>query len=151
LALPQKTPPTFNTARVPRGAANIRANGIDLSVGRPNLDFGRGFYTTRDALQAAKWASQHYGAAGTVLQFRVPTSMFDSLSGQAFPSATSDYLDFVRAMRSGGPMHSYDYVERPLLGNPGAFLAENEPFTLGNQISFNSEGAVNLLYRYLLP
>lgn len=132
-------------------AANIRSNGIDLGAGRSNLDFGRGFYTTRDPEQAATWAARHYGESGTVLHYSVPSSMFDSLSGRVFEEADSDYLDMVYSMRSGGPMHSYDYVEGPLLGNPGDFLAGKEPITFGNQVSFHTETAVNQLNRYLQP
>jgi len=131
------------------GAANIRSNGIDLGVGKANRDFGRGFYMTRDPVQAAKWASQNFGDSGTVLRFRVPSSMFDGLSGKVFPDANSGYLDMVRSMRSGGTMHSFDYVEGPLLGNPDDFLAGKEPFTFGHQISFHSETAVNRLNGYL--
>ncbi len=68
----------------PEGAANIRSNGIDLGAGRANRDFGLGFYTTRDHAQAASWASQHFGESGTVLHYRVPSSMFDDLSGKVF-------------------------------------------------------------------
>lgn len=34
----------------------IRANGVDTSLGRPNTDFGRGFYTTTRLAQAEEWA-----------------------------------------------------------------------------------------------
>jgi hypothetical protein len=86
-----------------------------------------------------------------VLRYSVPSSMFDNLSGRVFPGADSDYLDMVSSMRSGGPMHSYDYVEGPLLANPRDFLAGKEPITFGNQISFHTENAVNLLNGYLQP
>jgi hypothetical protein len=132
------------------GAANIRSNGIDVSAGRANRDFGQGFYTTRLPAQAARWASDNFGDSSTVLHYRVPSSMFDGLSGKVFPDANGEYLDMVRSMRSGG-MHSFDYVEGPVLRNPRDFLAGKEPITFGNQISFNSETSVNLLNGYLLP
>jgi len=37
-------------------AFDIQANGIDLTRGRNNLDFGRGFYTTTNERQARNWA-----------------------------------------------------------------------------------------------
>jgi Protein of unknown function (DUF3990) len=86
-------------------AADIQSNGIDLGAGKANRDFGQGFYTTRDPAQAAKWASQNFGSSGTVIQYRVPASMFKGLSGRVFPDASDDYLDMVSSMRSGGPMH----------------------------------------------
>jgi hypothetical protein len=77
--------------------------------------------------------------------------MFDDLSGKVFLDANDEYIDMVRSMRSGGPMHSYDYVEGPLLGNPRGFLAGGAPVTFGNQISFHTEAAVTRLFGYLLP
>src|SRR5260370_31419278 len=34
----------------------IEANGVNPSLGRPNTDFGRGFYTTTIERQARHWA-----------------------------------------------------------------------------------------------
>lgn len=133
------------------GEENIRSNGIDLSIGRPDPDFGPGFYTTRFPAQAAEWVAQNYGDAGTVLHFRAPASMFDNLSGKVFPDANGEYLDMVRSMRLQGPMHSYDYVEGPLLGNPQDFLTGKAAITFGNQVSFHTQTAADLLCGYLQP
>lgn len=38
----------------------IEQNGIDLSLSRPDLDFGRGFYTTTLQRQAQHWAVRRY-------------------------------------------------------------------------------------------
>lgn len=133
------------------GAANIRSNGIDLGASRANRDFGPGFYTTRDPAQAAAWAENRGGESGVVLHYRVPASMFDNLSGKVFPGADGEYLDLVRSMRTGGPMHNFDYVQGPLLGNPQAFIAGKEAYTFGDQLSFHTQTAVDMLNGYLQP
>lgn len=48
-------------------------------------------------------------------------------------------------------MHPYDYVEGPLLGNPRDFMAGKDASTFGNQVSFHTVGAVDLLSGNLLP
>lgn len=148
--MPQKTAWTSTTARALSPLRTSGATASTLVQGGPTLTSAGVFYTTRDPEQAATWAAGHYGESGTVLHYSVPSRMFDSLSGQVFQEADSD-LDMVYSMRSGGSMHSYDYVEGPLLGDPGGFLAGKEPITFGNQVSFHTETAVNLLNGYLQP
>ena len=70
----------------------------------------------------------------------------ESLSGRSFGAANQDYLDFVRTMRSGGPMHPYDLVQGPVLRNPFGFLDGDPAITFGNQWSFHTQSAVDLLY-----
>ena len=132
-------------------AAGIRENGIDLSLANPRTDFGPGFYTTRSFEQAAARAEAVGGpGAGEVLQYRVPTSLFDELSGQTFDSGDGTYASFLRGIRGGG-MHAFDYVEGPVLRNPGGFYSGKDPVTFGNQVSFHTPTAVDLLNGYLLP
>lgn len=129
----------------PENAASIRANGIDLGMANPRTDFGPGFYTTRIYDQALARAG---GDTAGVLTYNVPESMFDSLSGVTFEDGGSDYADFLRSIRSGD-MNPYDYVEGPVLRNPGAFYAGKDPITFGNQISFHTQTAVDMMNGYL--
>ncbi len=41
-----------------RSAKDIAENGVNLTIGRKNLDFGQGFYTTEDKEQAIEWAKR---------------------------------------------------------------------------------------------
>src|SRR5262245_10748193 len=43
-----------------RYADDIQNNGVDPRRGRPNVDFGLGFYTTTFAWQARQWAEDTY-------------------------------------------------------------------------------------------
>ncbi len=129
----------------PENAASIRANGIDLARANPRTDFGPGFYTTRSYEQALARAG---GDPAGVLTYNVPQSMFENLSGITFEDGGSDYAAFLRSIRSGG-MHSYDYVEGPVLRNPGTFYSGKDPVTFGNQISFNTQTAIDIMNGYL--
>lgn len=128
-------------------AAAIRANGIDLSYSRANLDFGKGFYTTTDYAQAQAWAARQ---GGEVLTYRVPTADFENLNQLRFPSANADWESFVNANRSGAPLHSYDTVSGPMLGNPRSFLNGAAPTAFGQQTSFHTIEAANWLDNYLI-
>src|ERR1035441_5609605 len=55
--------PTWNNPRIElyhgtneAFALDVKNIGVDTSVGRPNTDFGTGFYTTTYLLQAQEWA-----------------------------------------------------------------------------------------------
>ncbi len=133
-------------------AASIRANGIDLSASRANVDFGPGFYTTRDPAQAADWAArlQKRGFDSEVLHYRVPQSELDSLSGMAFPGPTPAWEDMVRSQRLlGGPAHGMDYVEGPMVGNVFGSWGGGPIDPWGNQVSFHTPGAASMLNRYI--
>lgn len=132
------------------GAAGIRVNGIDLSLANPRTDFGPGFYTTRSLEQAAARAEAVGGPEGEILHYRVPTAAFDNLSGLTFESGGDAYASFLRGIREGD-MHGFDYVEGPFLRNPGDFYAGKDAITTGNQVSFHTPSAVELLNGYLLP
>jgi hypothetical protein len=66
-------------------------------------------------------------------ELHVPQSMFENLSGITFEDGGSDFAVFLRPIRFEG-MYSYDYVEGPLLRNPGAFYAGKGCYTFGSQI-----------------
>jgi hypothetical protein len=133
-----------------KGATSVRSNGIDLSVQRPDSDFGRGFYTTRDANQAAEWAGRNPGG-GEVLHYRVPKSELAGLNSLKFPTANSAWERFVLWNRSGGPLHDFDTVEGPMLMNPDHALNGKAPTAGGHQLSFHTDRAVSMLDRYLVP
>ncbi|MBY8885843.1 DUF3990 domain-containing protein [Streptomyces sp. PTM05] len=116
-------------------AANIRANGVDTSFSSRPMDFGNGFYTTRDPQQAADWAAR-FGKNGTVLHFRIPTSQLDSLNSLSFSEGDSSLAGFVRGYRGGSTDTPYDMVEGPMLMNPGKFMKGASPVWGGNQVTF---------------
>jgi len=134
-----------------RYAATIRENGIDLTYGRPDADFGKGFYVTDNLEQAREWMKhQSHGEPGAVLHYRVPANELHELSGRSFSEPDAAWQDLVRAMRAQtAPLHPYNWVEGPLLLNPQDFLKGKSPVTGGHQISVHTPDAVDLLNRNL--
>jgi hypothetical protein len=134
-----------------RHAQTIRQDGIDLTYGRPDSDFGKGFYVTNNLDQAVEWMKhQTRGEPGEVLHYRVPADELQKLHGQSFAGPDAGWQDLVRGMRSQtDPMHPYDWVEGPLLLNPRDFVAGKPPVTGGHQISVHTPDAVDLLNRSL--
>lgn len=133
------------------GESSIRNNGVDPAFGPRPMDFGNGFYTTRDSTQAQDWAQRRFGDDGVVLHFRVPNSVLSSLSSRAFTTGSPDLPDFVRGFRSGSgtEMPPYDMVEGPMLRNVKAFMKRGaDPVWTGNQVAFFG-GTGSMLDRYL--
>lgn len=95
-------PPAWNTLNthvilwhgsVRSAALDIRANGIDLTRGRNNLDFGLGFYTTTSRRQAENWARFKFrnlppnvraGERPALVRFRVPLDLLAALENLMF-------------------------------------------------------------------
>jgi hypothetical protein len=81
----------------------IEKSGVDPTLGRPNTDFGRGFYTTTIERQARHWAwarfydpkfSRATGIQPVVLRFRVDRHELAKLAAIAFGSGDYDDTDF---------------------------------------------------------
>ena len=100
-------------------------HGSDITVkeplayaGRRNLDFGKGFYTTRIKSQAQKWAflvasRKNKNPQGVVSVYELNE---DSLTGndyvyKFFHSYDIEWLEFVVACRQGKDETNYDIVE----------------------------------------
>ncbi|MBC8234876.1 DUF3990 domain-containing protein [bacterium] len=127
---------------------HIRANGINLTHGRPNLDFGQGFYLTTSRSHAVARAYQmvkRFGGTEEILTFRVSNKKLSKLRGIRFFEPNDAWRRFVIGNRTGtlGP-HGYDYVSGPVLRNLKAGNAW--PFPNLNQISLHSEAAAKLFY-----
>ena len=83
----------------------------DISYGRTNLDFGKGFYVTTLKDQAEKWAGRR-----AILNNKQPiVSVFnfntDNLSILSFEGYTEDWLDFVVKNRADeASVHTFDAI-----------------------------------------
>ena len=110
---------------------------IDLTKGRNNLDFGKGFYVTNIRLQAEFWAtrtSEFHKTEGVVSEFEFYENAFEhyDLKILRFSGYTEEWLDFVvlnRDPKSPVPAHDYDIVEGPVANDDVAnrindYLAE---------------------------
>ena len=95
-------------------ADNIVKNGIDLTIGRKNLDFGQGFYTTADKRQAIEWAKKvSYNVRPAVIVFQ---SSLDNLNVKYFPFQNDEWKDVVYKNRilKVDPLTGYDCVIGPI-------------------------------------
>ncbi len=94
----------------------------DLSLGRMNTDFGKGFYTTTSYEQAKKWAlikrnrSTKTGTTNAIVSvFEVDDAVWDKgFRVLHFQGATAEWLDFVISNRQGRPTEVYDLVMGPV-------------------------------------
>lgn len=112
----------------------IEKNDIDPTVGRPDTDFGRGFYTTTIERQARHWAWARFydpefkratGIQPVVLRFRVDRHELAKLKVIAFVSGdynNNDFWSLVQHCRQSTPAkdprphtinHHYGPVEHP--------------------------------------
>lgn len=122
---------------------------MDLNHATRDMDFGRGFYTTKDINQANDWILRKFKGNGEMIEFRIPKSEFNKLNGLNFENADSKWLKFVTASRNGNK-NAYDYVSGPMLANPRGYLQQGKKaLSTGQQISFNTNDAINILNQYM--
>ena len=82
----------------------------EIRISRYNKDFYFGFYCTRYAEQAKRWATRFTGN-GVVNEYRYTEN--EMLRVLRFSSMTDDWLDFIVDCRLG-KAHDYDVVEGPM-------------------------------------
>ncbi|MDR3297184.1 MAG: DUF3990 domain-containing protein [Prevotellaceae bacterium] len=100
----------------------LHIDSIDISMGKPGRDFGRGFYVTKLRKQAQAWADRkgedrHTDGVGTEFEFDEYIWDDDELHTCRFAEYNEAWLDFVvlnRQNRSRKAAHSYDIVEGPV-------------------------------------
>lgn len=91
-----------------------------LHLGRANTDFGKGFYTTTDFEQAARWAHIRRNRAGSEEAIVSVYEMDDHLLQRKdlrimeYHGVTEEWLNFVVNNRRLAPLHSYDIVLGPV-------------------------------------
>ena len=87
-----------------------------VSVGRRNLDFGKGFYVTDIQEQAISWASRplnaHQPQVLNVYDFEKESVIKAGFSYKQFMAYDVEWLEFVIASRKGEPVwKEYDVIE----------------------------------------
>jgi len=141
---------TFYHATSEAFAKDIANNGINLSKGSGNTDFGGGFYITTNEYQAEEWAWKNFASGvPTLVEYSIPAVDLapGMLCGHVFSSANSSWQSFVLAMRTNQPSPGgagYAFVEGPLLLNPNEFKAGAAPLWGGQQDSIHTLPAVSI-------
>ena len=85
----------------------------DLSFARDNTDFGRGFYTNPDLLQAKKWAERfkRRNGSGVVSFYEVDVSELRKTKPVLeFDGYSVEWLDYIVKCRQGLPAGNFDLV-----------------------------------------
>ena len=137
-----------------------------LRPGRANTDFGKGFYTTVDYDQAARWARIRRERAGEgnaiVSVYEVDGNLLNrqDICIMTYNGATIEWLDFVVANRRYAPLHDFDIVLGPVANDnlyatismyengelsAEAAIVQLKTHVLFNQVSFHSHSAVKNL------
>lgn len=100
-----------------------------LRPGRPNADFGKGFYTTSNYDQAERWAhikqEREESSRAVVSVFEFDETLLDNadLNIRKFNGADEAWLYFVADCRKSRP-HEYDLVQGPV-ANDKVFTTVN--------------------------
>lgn len=138
----------------------------NITRGRNNTDFGKGFYTTTNYEQAARWARIKRDRAGSgkavVSVYEFDEKLLDSidLNTMHYHGATAEWLDFVVANRRKSSPHTYDMVMGPVANDSlyativmyekgdlsvEAAIVQLRTHILFDQLSFHSQTAVSQL------
>ncbi|MBO7630651.1 MAG: DUF3990 domain-containing protein [Bacteroidales bacterium] len=141
----------------------VTVKNPSIRQGRSNTDFGKGFYTTIDYEQAARWARIRRERAGSgaaiVSVYSVDDDILqrDDLHIMAYNGATVEWLDFVVANRRNAPLHNYDIVLGPVANDnlyatislyengelsAEAAIVQLKTHVLFNQVSFHTLAAI---------
>ena len=137
-----------------------------IRQGRANTDFGKGFYTTIDYEQAARWAQIRRERAGggnaivSVYSIEDDILKRNDLNIMQYSGATIGWLDFVVANRRIAPIHNYDIVLGPVANDnlyatigmyengelsAEAAIVQLKTHVLFNQVSFHTQKAIENL------
>ncbi len=92
--------------------SSIEITKPDLMHSRPNVDFGKGFYTTPLHEQALKWCGKfkRRGENGIVSCYDFNEIAYQKLKVLQFDSYSEEWLDFILNCRSGKDTTDYDIV-----------------------------------------
>ena len=150
----------------------ILYHGSDVEVKEPMLlkvqremDFGKGFYTTSDLGQAAKWAKRTAKRRGVdkafVTVYEVDNADINNIRLLSFDSPNKDWLDFVVKNRKGEYIAGdWDIISGPVADDQTAQVIdlylegaydEEEAIRrfltqkLKDQYTFKTKEAINLL------
>lgn len=136
-----------------------------LRPGRPNADFGKGFYTTSVREQAERWAhikrEREDAAHAVVSVYEFDDSLLDNadLNIRRFTGADEPWLYFVTDCRKSRP-HDFDLVQGPV-ANDKVFTTVNlyesgvlsdkaailqlKAYKTYDQLSFHTERVISIL------
>ncbi|WP_144428101.1 DUF3990 domain-containing protein [Azospirillum thiophilum] len=135
------------------------SHSVDVGVGRPNCDFGPGFYVTTDLGQAREWAniktrrlrasrmSTLHPLVAVVVRFEIDRTALSELDSLVFQNdgEVFGFWPFVEDCRAGrirahGREKPYDVVYGPVTAWPQRSILPDR-----SQISFHTERGSSVL------
>ena len=143
--------------------STVTVKNPSLRPGRANTDFGKGFYTTVDYEQAARWARIRRERAGegsaivSVYEVDDHLLLHPDMHIMTYNGATIEWLDFVVANRRYAPLHDFDIVLGPVANDnlyatismyengelsAEAAIVQLNTHVLFNQVSFHTPFAI---------
>ena len=145
--------------------STVAVKNPSLRPGRPNADFGKGFYTTSNLEQAVRWAhikqEREEAQRAVVSVYEFDETLLDrpDLNIRRFAGADEPWLLFVTDCRKSR-RHDYDLVQGPV-ANDKVFTAVNlfesgvlsaeaailqlKAYKTYDQLSFHSERVIATL------
>lgn len=144
--------------------STVSVKNPSLRLGRRNTDFGKGFYTTTDFEQAARWAcirSKRDGSDVSIVSvFEIDDNLLQSnaMKIMEYHGATESWLNFVVNNRRSAPLHDYDIVLGPVANDNlyatismyengqlsvEAAIVQLKTHKLFNQVSFHTAKALS--------
>ena len=139
--------------------STVKVKNPSVRPGRVNTDFGKGFYTTVDFDQAARWArirrerAVFGNAIVSVYERDDDLLQRHDIHLLNYQGATVEWLDFVVANRRYAPLHDYDIVLGPVANDnlyatislyengelsAEAAIVQLKTHVLFNQVSFHT-------------
>ena len=92
--------------------SNLEIIKPDISFSRSSLDFGAGFYTTENRLQAEKYAKRFFKqGSNAVMNVYSLDGDISGYSRKVFSAYDAQWLDYVEACRRELPHEHYDIIE----------------------------------------
>lgn len=99
--------------------SNVKIDSIDLSLSKPNKDFGRGFYLSDSFEQAWEMARFKTAQLGgncevTVFEFDRERLFKSGLAVKIFEDYSEQWVDFVIENRNGLKVYNFDFIYGPI-------------------------------------
>lgn len=138
----------------------------NITRGRRNTDFGKGFYTTTNYEQAARWArikrdrQEAAKAVVTIYEFDEDLLSSPDFNVMRYNGATEEWLRFVINNRRNSAHHNYDMVMGPVANDSlyatitmyekgdlsaEAAIVQLRTHTLFDQLSFHTKMVLKTL------
>ena len=152
-------PVTLYHGTCQESAQDIIDHGVNMARAVPRsqafTDFGPGFYTTEDRMQADEWASKHFKGRAAIVKIVVQREELAKLACLAFESDTVSFWNLIRHHRmEGKPDHCrllgnkmYDMVVGPVADSWGAKIGVCDVCGRYGQVSFHTERAEAMLLK----